>query len=184
MEIPTPPLGRLLKALVTPPPSDPRSLPSRSVLAKDTHGSWNSLSGEKSALQLTLLLLSPAPPFLGGTGTFFCSKKNQVTYPASLGKGNRRHGCSRGGSVLAYVPALFLATCQGIHTEDLIHPDGCQARQLTPEQTRAADPNATSSPEPIPCRYSQFPVPAYSPGGFRASMSLGDQGPNPHACAV
>ncbi|XP_064346065.1 uncharacterized protein LOC135322184 [Camelus dromedarius] len=50
-------------------------------------------------------------------------------------------GCPWGGNDLARVPAFSLATCQGISDGYLTHPDCCQPRLFTLEQTQAADPD-------------------------------------------
>lgn len=81
-----------------PPRSDPSSLPSRSVLAKDTLGSWTNVPGEKSALQLTLLLpsLPSTPPF--GLALFSATRKTKSCTQLLGTKGNMCHGSSRGAS--------------------------------------------------------------------------------------
>lgn len=86
-------------------------------------------------------------------------------------------GGSWGGSVLAYVPALSVATFQGIHNGYLTHAGSCQSRLLTLEQTRAADLN------PIHC-ISQLPVPVDLPGNSDPVMSLWEYRPSPHHLAL
>ena len=132
------------------------------ALAKPPPFNWGSCSLSTS-WQRTLLALGPIslgrsqpgnkrglspPPNVFWTGIFFLGRGKLSPVPSFLlYRELVMRGYPWGGRVLASVPALSLATCQGISDGYLTHPDCCQSRLLTLQQTWAADPNPLSGPD-------------------------------------